>query len=88
MEFCTSLDKRTYYDDVYCWLLWVDPSSDLVRSNKIPKGYRPTRQQAAKQPEVSPEVTMGGVQTQVSTLTEIKNVLLRLSYTHKEPEAH
>ena len=32
----------------FSWVLWIDLSSDLVRSNKTPKGHRPTPQQAMK----------------------------------------
>ena len=44
-------------------LLSADPSSDLVTATKTPKGHRPTRQQTAQQPKVSPEVTMGDMWT-------------------------
>ena len=64
-----------------CWLLWADPSSDLVHSNKTPKGHHFTQQQVSKHLDVSLEVTMAGVQIEVPTLIRIQNELLRLSYT-------
>jgi hypothetical protein len=32
-----------------CWMLREDPSSNLIHSNKTPKGHHPTRQQVTKQ---------------------------------------
>ena len=39
-------------------------------ATKTLEGHWPTQQQSAQQPEVSPEVTMGEMWTQVSTLTD------------------
>ena len=55
------------------------PELSLDAVTKTPKGDRPTWQQVVKEPEVSPEVTIGGVQTQISTLVGVKNGLLRLN---------
>ena len=46
---------------------WLDPGLLILRSNK-PLDHWPFRKQAAKQPAVSPEVTYGGTEKQVSML--------------------
>ena len=59
------------------------PKFSLKATTKTPKGHHPAWKLTVKQPEVSPKVTMRGVQTQMSTLTEVKNVLLRLNNTQR-----
>ena len=46
------------------------PEFRFNRSNKTPKGHQSTWKKDVKKPEVSPKVTMGGMQTQVSTVID------------------
>ena len=46
---------------------WLDPGL-LVLHNIKPLDHWPFRQQAAEQPAVSPQVTYGGVEKQISLL--------------------
>ena len=62
-------------------LLWGRPEFRVrFVAIETPKGHRPTRQQTVQQPEVSPEVTMGEVSTQVSILTDGTTRTSHLTY--------
>ena len=62
----TTFPSKFNWQRNHCWLLFgLDPGFLLLRSNK-PLNHWPFQQQVVKQPAVSPEVTDGGTEKQVS----------------------